>query len=310
MSSDKSNEYDVAIIGGGPAGYCAALYCARYGLDTVVFERNLPGGMMTRARVIDNYPGFENGIDGFSLGEKIKNCAMRFGVISKQSEVKSAVLKNKEKIIYTEKEEFVCRAVIIATGTTSKTINVPGEERFTGLGVSYCASCDGMLYKGKTVAVVGGGNSAVNETLLLSQICKKVYLIYRSNILKADDVLIEQMSKVRNIKCIKNSVLTECSGNDTLKSISLKNSQTGCFSTLSLDGLFISIGQSPQSDIFRSEILTDENGYILAGEDTKTNIPGVFVAGDVRSKPLRQIVCAVSDGAVAAYSARKYIKTV
>lgn len=301
--------YDVVVIGGGPAGYTAALYATRAGLDTLVLEKFSAGGQMTETQSIDNYPGFDEGVDGFTLGMKMQAGAERFGAKTVQTEVLSCELGSQPKKIVTDSGEIFARAVIIATGAGHKHLGVADEEKLVGRGVGYCAACDGMLYRGKTVAVVGGGNSAAADALLLSKICAKVYLIHRRDTMRAEKVYHEPLMKAEGIEFLWNSEVSELIYDKRLSGVKIRNKQSGEESELSLDGLFISIGRSPVTAAFGGQIALDGSGYIIAGEDTKTNIDGVFAAGDVRTKALRQIVTAAADGAVAAHFAEEYIAT-
>ena len=301
--------YDVVVIGGGPAGYTAALYATRAGLDTLVLEKFSAGGQMTETQSIDNYPGFDEGVDGFTLGMKMQAGAERFGAKTVQTEVLSCELSAQPKKIVTDSGEIFARAVIIATGAGHKHLGVADEEKLVGRGVGYCAACDGMLYRGKTVAVVGGGNSAAADALLLSKICAKVYLIHRRDTMRAEKVYHEPLMKAEGIEFLWNSEVSELIYDKRLSGVKIRNKQSGEESELSLDGLFISIGRSPVTAAFGGQIALDGSGYIIAGEDTKTSIEGVFAAGDVRTKALRQIVTAAADGAVAAHFAEEYIST-
>lgn len=301
--------YDVVVIGGGPAGYTAALYATRAGLDTLVLEKFSAGGQMTETQSIDNYPGFDEGVDGFTLGMKMQAGAERFGAKTVQTEVLSCELGSQPKKIVTDSGEIFARAVIIATGAGHKHLGVADEEKLVGRGVGYCAACDGMLYRGKTVAVVGGGNSAAADALLLSKICAKVYLIHRRDTMRAEKVYHEPLMKAEGIEFLWNSEVSELIYDKRLSGVKIRNKQSGEESELSLDGLFISIGRSPVTAAFGGQVALDGSGYIIAGEDTKTSIEGVFAAGDVRTKALRQIVTAAADGAVAAHFAEEYIAT-
>lgn len=299
--------YDVIVIGGGPGGYTAALYAARAGLSTLVIEKMAAGGQMTQTMQIDNYPGFEEGVDGFTLGMKMQTQAEKFGVETKLLEVFSVKLSEKIKIIETEVGEYRAKVVIIATGADHRHLGLKNEEDMLGKGVGYCAACDGMLYRGKTVAVVGGGNSAVADALLLSKICEKVILIHRRDKLRASKINRDSIMNIGNIEFFFNNEVVEIIGDDRLDGIKLKNVDTGEELEVSCNGLFISIGRAPATDIFKNELELDENGYIIADESTCTNIAGVYVVGDARTKMVRQIVTAMADGAVAVYQAEKYL---
>lgn len=299
--------YDTIIIGGGPAGYTAALYCARAGLDTLVLEKLSVGGQMALTMQIDNYPGFDEGIDGFMLGDKMKKGAERFGAKTTITEVLSVDLKSNVKTVSTRKGDLLCRTVIIATGAVPKKLSVPGESEFTGRGVSYCAACDGMFYRGKRVVIVGGGNSAAGDASLLSRVCQSVTLIHRRDTLRATKIYHEPLMKAENISFSWNSSVTEVLGDDKVTGVAVKNTVTGEISTIDCDGVFVSIGRSPETQLFTGMLDIDENGYIIADESTETTIPGVYAAGDVRTKTLRQVVTAAADGAVAALKAEEYI---
>lgn len=299
--------YDTIIIGGGPAGYTAALFAVRAGLKTLVLEKFSAGGQMAQTNQIDNYPGFENGIEGFSLGHKMKQGAERFGVKSLQKTVFSVDFEPKIKKITTDSGDFYAKTVIIATGAKHKHLGLENEENLIGKGLGYCAACDGMFFKGKNVAVIGGGNSAAADTLLLSKICKKVYLIHRRDALRATKIYQEPLLNSENIEIKWNSKAIRFIFDDTVKGIEIKNDKNNSLETIAVDGIFISIGRTPETEIFKGILELDNNGYIIADETTKTNIDGVFAAGDVRTKIVRQIVTAVSDGAVAAHFAEEYL---
>lgn len=294
--------YDIIIIGGGPAGYSAALYSSRAGLDTLVIERIAPGGQLTLTDVIDNYPGFEEGIDGFTLGMKMQQSAERFGAKTEYSEVLSVDFTGKIKKIVTTDKTYHSKAVIIATGANPRELNVPLEKELTGRGVHYCAHCDGRFYKDKIVAVVGGGNSAVSDALYLSNIAKKVYLIHRRDTLRATKIYHEPLMKATNVDFLWNSSVSQIIADDKFKGVILNGGKE-----LLCDGLFVSIGRNPATNFLQNAVKLDSNSYIIADESTKTNVEGVFAAGDVRTKALRQVVTAVSDGATAVQFAEEYI---
>ncbi len=303
-----NNTYDVIIIGGGPAGYTAALYCARAGLNTLVLEKFSAGGQMTQTNQIDNYPGFDEGIDGFTLGFKMQNGAERFGAKTRQTEVLSVDFSDTIKKIETADGEFLAKSVIIATGAEHKHLGLENEENLIGKGLGYCAACDGMFYRDKTVAVIGGGNSAAADALLLSKICKRVYLIHRRDKLRAERFYHEPLKNAENIEFVWSSNATEFLSDDKVCGLKVKNTLDGIESIIDVDGIFISIGRSPQSNLFEGILTLDNQGYIIADESTRTNIPGVFAVGDVRTKPVRQIATAVADGATAAHFAEEYLE--
>lgn len=299
--------YDMIIIGGGPGGYTAALYAARAGLDTVVLEKLSPGGQMALTAQIDNYPGFEAGIDGFTLGEKMQAGAERFGAKTEYAQACHAALTPKIKEIETSEGKFYGRTVVIATGAGPRELGIPGEKELIGRGVHYCAACDGMFYKGKTVAVVGGGNSAAADAMLLSRICEKVIVIHRRDTLRATKVYHDPLMKAENVEFRWDSAVTDFLHEKKLTGLKLKNLKTGEESELPVEGIFISIGRSPVTELFKGQVETDESGYIIADETTRTGIPGVFAVGDVRTKQVRQVVTAVADGAVAVHYAEEYL---
>ena len=299
--------YDTIIIGGGPAGYTAALYTTRAGLDTLVLEKFSAGGQMTQTSTIDNYPGFEEGIDGFTLGFKMQQGAERFGAQTLQTEVLSADLTANPKKLVTDSGEFFAKTVIIATGADHKHLGIDKEDSLIGRGVGYCAACDGMMFRGKTVAVVGGGNSAAADALLLSKICAKVYVIVRRDVMRATKIYHEPLMKAENVEFKWNSQVRELLHGMKISGIIVENNKSAEREEIALDGLFISIGRSPATAMFDGQLSLDESGYIVADESTRTNIPGVFAVGDVRTKVLRQIVTAAADGAVASHYAEQYI---
>ena len=299
--------YDVVVIGGGPGGYTAAMYAARAGLDTLVLEKLTAGGQMTETLQIDNYPGFEEGIDGITLGEKMQVGAERFGVETRMAEVVRAKLAGNVKTLETDLGTVYAKAVIIATGARHRHLGLEEEEQLVGRGVGYCAACDGMFYKDKIVAVVGGGNSAAADAMLLSRVARKVYLIHRRDSLRASKVYHDPLMKAERVEFLWNTTVSGLIHTEKLTGVNLKNVQTGEESDLALDGLFISIGRAPETGLFAGQIALDDQGYIAADETTRTSLPGVFAVGDVRTKPMRQIVTAVGDGAVAALYAEEYL---
>ena len=299
--------YDTIIIGGGPAGYTAALYAARAGLNTLLLERMSAGGQMAQTMRIDNYPGFEEGIDGFTLGMKMRQSAERFGAESRMTEVTFVDLEGPVKKVGTDDGEFHARTLIIATGANHRHLGLDSEYRLAGRGVAYCAACDGMLYRGKTVAVIGGGNSAAADALLLSRICEKVVLVHRRDSLRATKIYHEPLVKAENVEFRWNSTVEEILGDDRVQALRLKNYETGAEEIIEVGGVFVSIGRSPATDLFRGKLELDDGGYIVAGESTQTGVPGVYAVGDVRTKTVRQVVTAVADGAVAVHHAEQYL---
>lgn len=299
--------HDLIIIGGGPAGYSAALYGARAGLDVIVIEKMAPGGQMTLTGDIDNYPGFDEGIDGFTLGQKMQQGAERFGAVTEYAEVIGTELTEKIKKISTTSGEFFSRAVIIATGAVSKKLGIGGEDSLLGRGLHYCAHCDGRFYKGKNVLVVGGGNSAVSDALYLSNLAEKVTVVHRRDTLRATKIYHEPLMKAPNVEFIWNSAVVDYIVDGKITGAKIKNLISGEIIERNFDGIFVSIGRKPATEVFEGQLELDKNGYIVADETTKTNIPGVFAVGDVRTKILRQVITAASDGAIAAHFAEEYI---
>jgi thioredoxin reductase (NADPH) len=299
--------YDVIIIGGGPAGYTAALYASRAGLDTLVIEKMGPGGQMALTDIIDNYPGFDEGIDGISLGMKMQAGAERFGAATEYAEVTSLELSDKIKTVETTSGRFLTRTLIIATGADPRKLGIEGEDALVGRGLHYCAHCDGRFYKGKTVMVVGGGNSAASDALYLSHLCEKVIVVHRRDTLRATKIYHEPLMSAPNVEFMWNSAIDDYIVDKKIVGAKVKNLQSGEVSEVNFDGLFVSIGRKPATDLFAGQLALDEGGYIIADESTKTSIDGVYAAGDVRTKTLRQVVTAVSDGAIAADGAEQYI---
>jgi len=303
----KQPVYDMVIIGGGPGGYTAALYAARAGLQVLLLEKLSAGGQMAQSEKIDNYPGFPEGIDGFALAENMQVQAERFGAKTEYAQVQRLDLQAQPKAIETSEGTFYGKTVVLATGANPRELGVPKEKELVNRGVAYCAACDGMFYRGKTVAVVGGGNSAVADALLLSRIAKKVILVHRRDTLRATKVYHEPLKKAENVEFRWNSEVVELLHDNKLTGLRLKDVRTGEESRLACDGVFISVGRKPATDLVSGQLQLDENGYIIAGESTETSVPGVYAVGDVRTKQLRQVVTAVADGAVAVHMAEQYL---
>ena len=300
--------YDTLIIGGGPAGYTAALYAARAGLDTAVLERMSAGGQMGLTDIIDNYPGFPEGVDGFTLGMNMQAQAERFGAKSLYGDVTEVDFTDPIfKEVITAYETHYARTVIIATGANPRELGLPNEQALVGKGVHYCAHCDGRFYKGKTVAVVGGGNSAVSDALYLSRVTEKVYLIHRRDTLRATKIYHEPLMKAENVEFIWNSAVTEILSDGRVTGVRIRNLKDGTEREVVISGLFVSIGRKPATDFLNGALELDSYGYIVADETTRTSVPGVFAVGDVRTKALRQVVTAVADGATAIHYAEEYL---
>ena len=299
--------YDLIVVGGGPGGYTAALYAARAGLDTLVLEKLSAGGQMALTEEIDNYPGFEDGIDGFTLAEKMQQQAERFGAKSAYAQVERMDLTASPKVLETSEGTFHARTVVLATGANPRELGLPHEAALTGRGIAYCAACDGMRYKGKTVVVVGGGTSAAADAMLLSRIAQKVILVHRRDTLRATKVYHAPLMQAENLEFRWNSVVTELLHEEKLTGVKVKNVHTGEEDTIPCDGVFISVGRKPATELVQGQLELDRSGYIIADETTATNLPGVYAVGDVRTKPLRQVVTAVADGATAVHMAEEFL---
>lgn len=302
-----SELYDLAILGAGPAGISAAIYAARARLNTLWIERKFAqGGQIVDTYEVDNYPGLP-GINGMDLGEKMAAHAEKLGLTPLRENVVSVETEDEVKIIRTKKNEYRARTVILAFGAAHRTLGVPGEEALSGMGVSYCATCDGAFFRDRTVAVIGGGNVAAEDAILLSRTCKKVYVIHRRDKMRADQILQEKLFACENVEMIWDTVPVSIEGEEMVSGIKLQNKKTGEEKVLSLDGVFIAVGIVPNTELFGDLVKLDESGYIVAGEDCVTSTPGIFAAGDIRTKQLRQVITAAADGANAVISAEKIL---
>lgn len=301
------NIFDLIVVGGGPGGYTAALYGARAGLKTLLLEKLSAGGQMALTHQIDNYPGFEAGIDGFTLAEKMEQQAQRFGAQTRYAEVQSLDLRANPKVVTTDSGTFYGKAVILATGANPRPLGLKEEAELVGKGVAYCAACDGMFYRGKTVVVVGGGDTAAADALLLSRIAKKVILVHRRDTLRATKIYHQALTETENVEFYWNSTVEEILHDQRVSGVVLKNLQTGAITRLDADGVFVSIGRVPATELVKNQLTLAPGGYIAADESTRTEIAGVFAVGDVRTKALRQVVTAVADGAVAVHYAEEYL---
>lgn len=300
--------YDMLIIGGGPGGYTAALYAARSGRDALVLEKLSAGGQMALTSDIDNYPGFAEGVDGFTLGEKMQEHAERFGAKTELAEVFSLNLEGPVKSAETSEGTFYARTIILATGASPRPLGVEGEEEMLGRGIHYCAACDGMMYRGKTVVVVGGGNTAVEDALLLSRVAAKVILVHRRDSLRATKIYHDPLMAAENVEVRWNSAVAELvRDGGKMTGVKLRDTVTGEISDLACDGVFVSIGRAPANELVKGKVELDAAGYIVADESTRTSVPGVYAVGDVRTKAMRQVVTAVADGAVATHYAEEYL---
>ena len=300
-------QYDMVIVGGGPGGYTAALYAARAGLKTVVVEKLSAGGQMALTRQVDNYPGFADGIDGYELAGRMQQQAERFGAQTRYAQVMEIDLAATPKVIRTSEGALYGKTVVLAMGANPRELGLPGEKELVGRGIAYCAACDGMAFKGKTVVVVGGGNSAAADALLLSRIARKVILVHRRDTLRATQVYHEPLMKAENVEFRWNSVVTQLLHGDRITGVRLRNVKTGEETDIATDGVFVSVGRVPSTDLVAGQVELDRSGYIVAGESTETGIPGVYAVGDVRTKLVRQVVTAVSDGAVAVHMAEEFL---
>ena len=302
----KQKEYDVVIVGGGPGGYTAALYAARSGFSVLVLEKLSPGGQMATTEQIDNYPGFEDGIDGYTLATKMKKGADRFGVETAFAQVEEMELTSNPKKLITSEGEVLGRTVILAMGASPRELDVPGEQEMRGHGVAYCAACDGMMYKNKTVVIAGGGSTAAADAILLSKICKEVHLVHRRDQLRASRIYIEPLNN-SNIIFHWNTRITGVLHEKKVIGAKLEDVNTKEVSYLPCDGIFVAVGRVPDTAILKGQVTLDSHGYIQADETTRTNIPGVFAVGDIRTKPMRQIITAAADGAVASKYAEEFL---
>ncbi|MEA1947941.1 MAG: thioredoxin-disulfide reductase [Thermodesulfobacteriota bacterium] len=306
----KSVDYELVIIGGGPAGLTAGLYAARGGLNVILIEKIVPGGQVMISDWIENYPGFPEGLSGPDLVQKMTEQVKRFDLNIENNEVVSVDFSEPVKQITLNDKTITSHTIIIATGASPKKLGVPGEDIFYGKGISSCATCDGPFFKDSVVAAVGGGDTAVQESLFLTKFVKKVYLIHRRDKLRAAAILQKRALANEKIEMIWDSVLTDISGLTTVENITVQNVKTGDKTQLSVDGCFVWVGTIPNTQFLANSVKLDEHGFIIAGLDAETSVPGVFAAGDVRNTPLRQIATAVGDGAIAAISAENYIENV
>ena len=301
------NIYDLAILGAGPAGICAAIYATRAKLNTIWLDKKfVQGGQIVDTYEVDNYPGLP-GITGLDLGEAMAGHAEKLGIKPQREPVRSIEVEQGIKVIRTKKNEYRAKAVIIACGATHRHLGIPGEEKLGGMGVSYCATCDAAFFQDRTVVVVGGGNVAVEDAILLSRTCKKVYLVHRRDELRAEKILQERLFACKNVEIIWDSIPLSIEGTDKVEALKIQNKKTQEESAIETDGVFIAVGIVPGTEKFKDLVKLDEAGYIVAGEDGITSEPGIFAAGDIRTKNLRQVVTAVADGANAVASVQRYL---
>ena len=299
--------YDMLIVGGGPAGYTAALYAARAGLQTLLVEKLSAGGQMALSEQIDNYPGFVDGIDGFLLAEQMQQQAERFGAQTLLAEVSEVELDGAIKRVHTTEGIYQAKTVVFATGANPKKLNIPGEQTLAAQKVHYCAACDGMRYRGKTVMVIGGGNSAAADALQLSRIAEKVIIVHRRDRLKATRIYHAPLMAAKNVEFLWNTVPVRLEKEDAGVRVTVQNNLTGQEEQVICDGVFVSIGRAPATNLVTDKLALSADGYIVADESTRTSIAGVFAVGDVRTKALRQVVTAVADGAAAVHFAEEYL---
>ncbi|MBP9995821.1 MAG: thioredoxin-disulfide reductase [Lachnospiraceae bacterium] len=299
--------YDIAIIGSGPAGLTAGIYGKRAGLDTVVIDSEPGGGQVLTTYEVDNYPGLP-GINGFDLGMKFKDHATDFGVSFVDDDATEVAKSADGFTIKTAFDTIEARSLIIATGAAHNKLNIPGEEELAGMGVSYCATCDGAFFKNKVTAVVGGGDVALEDAIFLARTCTKVYLIHRRDTFRGAAKLAQTVMNTPNIEIIYNAIVTKIEGSDHVESIMLHNNVDNTDTSLTVDGIFVAVGTHPNTELFKGLVDMNDAGYIIADESCTTSTPGIFVAGDARNKPLRQIITAAADGANAATGAAKYLE--
>lgn len=301
-----SQTYDLVIVGAGPAGITASIYATRAMFKFVLLEKSFAGGQIINTYEVDNYPGIQN-VSGFDLSNMFTEHAKSLGVEIKSEDVTELILDGPIKKVITSNGEFQAKTIILSTGAQWSKLGVQGEEHFTGLGVSYCATCDGAFYRGKRTVVIGGGDVAVEDAIYLSRMCEKVTLIHRRNELRAVKVLQDKLLKTENIEVLWDTELEEIFGSQAVEGVKLKNNKTGEKSTLNVDGVFIAVGTTANSELVKNQVNVDAGGWILTDEDCETSIKGVFAVGDVRKKSLKQVITAAADGAIAVYACEKYI---
>lgn len=304
-------QYDLIIVGSGPAGLTASIYASRAEIDTLVIEKNpISGGQIINTYEVDNYPGFP-GINGFDLAMKFREHSDKLGAVFATGDVvKYDIEGATKKITLDNGDEYESKAIIIATGAIYRKLEVKGEKELAGMGVSYCATCDGAFFRNKTTVVVGGGDVAVEDAIFLARLCKKVYVIHRRDEFRAAKSLSTQLSKMENVEVIWDTVVDEIAGQDKVEAVKIKNKKTNEEETIETDGVFIAVGNMPSSYVFKEILETDETGYIVANETCETNVKGVFAAGDIRTKALRQIITAASDGANAVTAVERYLNEI
>jgi thioredoxin reductase (NADPH) len=304
---NSGRSYQAIIIGGGPAGLTAGLYCARSRFDSLLIEKGIIGGQITNAERVENYPGFPKGVSGIELGQLIHEQATSYGLETVLAEVTKVTPSQKHNSVNTSEGDFIAESIVIASGAQFRKLDVPGEGEYVGKGVSYCATCDGPLFKGKTVAVIGGGDSALTEALYLSKFASSVKVIHRRSQLRASKIFEERATAEPKIEFIWDTVVTQIEGDAVVRQLTLKNTKNDRISVLELAGVFVAIGSRPNSTQWQGVLSLDEEGYIITNELMETKIPGIFAAGDVRHNSTRQVITAAGDGATAAISAARFL---
>ncbi len=300
------NKYDIVVVGAGPAGLSAAIYGVRAGKSVLVLEALTHGGQIVNTPEIENYPGIKN-ISGFEFAQGLYEQAVALGAIVKYEKVNSIEVQDNIKLVKTAKEIYEAKAVILATGAKNRSLGLEREDKLLGLGISYCATCDGAFYRGRDVAVAGGGNTAIEDATFLANYCNKVYVIHRRDSFRAEDALVKALKTKENVEFVLDSNIKELIGTDSLEAVVVENKNNKKSRKIEVAGLFVAIGQKPENNEFSSVVNLDDAGYILGGEDTRTNVSGIFVAGDTRTKAVRQLATAAGDGAVAGLGAAAYI---
>ena len=302
--------YDVIIVGGGPAGYTAAIYCGRANLKTLLIEKNYAGGQMATTESLENYPGFTEPISGIELAMAIATQAEKFGTEVINENVTEVITEGKIKIIKTAKQEFESKAVILCMGAVPRKLGLKNEQQLMGAGISYCATCDGSFFRDKTVAIIGGGDTALADAIYLSRICKKIYIVHRRDELRGSKYLQKKILKDDKIEVLWDSVPSEIVGETRLEALNIKNVKTDKIKKIDIQGLFVAIGVVPSSELVKGKVELNKNNYVISDREMRTNIPGIFVAGDLREKELRQVITAAADGAIASYIAEQYISDI
>ncbi|MGI5918337.1 MAG: thioredoxin-disulfide reductase [Christensenellales bacterium] len=301
--------YDVIIVGAGPAGLTAGIYAGRAGMSALILERVFPGGQIARAHIVENYPGFPDGVEGVELGIRFKEHAERHGAVIESAEVTGYSLDGEKKKVFTSDKAYEAKTVILAMGTAYKTLGLYSEKRFLGTGVSYCATCDGPFFRGKDVVVVGGGDTAIEDALYLANFVNRVYVVHRRDELRAQMALQKAARQNERIEFVWNSEVDTITGDTAVTGVRVRNNKTQEMRQIPCSGVFIAIGTVPHTEEVKSQVKTDAFGYIVTDSGMHTNLPGVFAAGDTVAKPLRQVVTAAADGAIAIYSAQEYLRS-